>query len=159
VPELIMGIRFPGPIQTVPLPIMVPEPVAVPHPTATPEPEKVPMPSIVPQPIAVPVPVRVPDDVTGKNPPTRAVPTPLTVPVPIAVPQPSTWGTLRVDISGYLDNEEEAAEELIDDEGPSVMVIVELEITSTDVMVDDISELLPDELCKVLLDDRPDVED
>lgn len=149
VPELMIGMRFPGPIQTVPLPMMVPDPVAVPHPIATPEPEKVPVPSIVPQPIAVPVPETVPDDVTGKSPPTRTVPTPVITPLPFAVPQPLMCGTLRLAMFGYPEKEEE--EELIDDEGPRVMVIVELEITSTVVMVDGI--------CELLLEDRFGCED
>ena len=124
---------------------------------ATPDPENVPMPSTVPHPITVPVPVRVPDEATGKNPPTRTVPTPLIVPVPFAVPQPSTCGTLRLDILGSLESEEELIEDdglsvmLVDDDGPRVIVMVELEITSTVVMVD--------EICVLLSEEEPDGED
>ena len=101
------------------------------------------MPLTVPQPIAVPAPVSVPDDATGKNPPTRTVPTPVIAPLPLAVPQPSIYGTLRLDISGYLEMEEELIGDdglmvmLVDEDGPRVIVIVELEITSTAVMVDE----------------------
>ena len=109
------------------------------------------MPLTVPHPMTVPVPVRVPDEVTGKNPPTMTVPTPLIVPVPFAVPQPSTCGMLRLDMSGNLESEDELIEAdrlsvmLVDDDGPRVMVMVELEITSTVVMVDEIGVLLTEE--------------
>jgi len=96
----------------------------------------------------------VPDDATGRNPPTKTVPMPVIAPVPFAVPQASMCGTLKLDISGYLENEDEEDEdedededeELVEIEGPSVIVIVELEITSTDVIVDVICELVFDEV-------------
>lgn len=48
---------------------------------------------------------------------------------------------------------------LVDDDGPRLMVIVELEITSTVVIVDDACEPLLEKLGELLLGERLTVED
>jgi hypothetical protein len=81
----------------------------------------------------------------------------LIVPVPFAVPQASTWGTLRLDIS---ERDAEMTEDdglrviLVDDDGPRVMVIVELEITMTVVIVDGVWEPLLERLGEPRLGER-----